>query len=111
MQGAGHLRSRVQFDRWTVNSDGAGGGGSIWSAFLTTRGQLLPERGRETLAAGRLESATLAVLKIRSSIAARGITAADTAVVDGVRYQIRTITNPDQHDRWLEMVVERGAAL
>src|SRR4051812_23302945 len=103
MPGGGQLRSLVQFERLTLNPDGAGGGGDIWTGFLTTRGQLLPERGREALAAGRLQSASMGVLKVRSSIASRAITEADTAVVDGVRYQIRSIGNPDQHNRFLEM--------
>lgn len=111
MPGGGQLRSLVQFDRLTANDDGAGGGGNIWTGLLTTRGQLLPERGREALAAGRLQSASMGVLKLRSSSASRAVTEADTAVIDGVRHQIRAITNPDQHNRWLEMVVEKGVAL
>lgn len=90
--------------------DGAGGFSVAWSTALTVWGYLRPERGRERLEAGRLESATMAVLRIRSSAAARAIDASYRAVVDGVHYQIRAIVNPDQRDEYIEMTLEEGVA-
>lgn len=111
MPGAGQLRSLVQFEAPVRGADDGGGGAPInWTGVLTTRGQLITERGREALAAGRMESASGAVLRVRSSTIARTINASHRVRVDGVVYVIHAVTNPDQKNRFLEFVVERGVA-
>ena len=109
MPGTGSLRKRVQFKRRGEVSDGAGGytdgfadlGSPVWCS-------LRPERGNERLEGGRLEANLAAVLRVRSSSFTRTMTEADQAEVDGVPYQIRSISNPDQRNKYLEMTVERG---
>lgn len=108
--GAGELRSRVTFERPDRTDDGGGGGSIHWTATLTTRGHLAPERGHEVVAAGRLESSNAAVLTVRSSRAARLIDASYRVTVDSVPYNIRAITNPDQRNRFLEILLELGVA-
>lgn len=108
--GAGQLRKRVTFEREQRSADGAGGAAVKWVPELTVWGGLITERGRERLEAGRLESANTAILKVRSSSAARCIDASYRAQIDGVSYQVRSIDNPDQRNKYLEMVVERGVA-
>ena len=108
--GIGQFNNRVTFESRTVADDGAGGGSVSWTTALVVWGYLAPERGRETLAAGRLQSATMGVLRIRSSAAALLIDPSYRVTIDGAAYQIRTITNPDQRNRFLEMVVEKGVA-
>lgn len=110
MPDAGLLRSRVTFARRDVVDDGGGGGTVNWTPMLSTRGYLRPERGREALAAGRPESSSMAVLQIRSSLAARAIDASYRVSVDDVPYNVRSIINPDQRNRFLELLVERGVA-
>lgn len=102
------MRARVVFERSTTAPDGAGGQSLIWSELYACRGKFTPERGRERLAAGRLEASLAGVLRVRGSIAARGLTEEDRVLVDEVVYQIRSIANPDQRNRYLEMSVERG---
>lgn len=109
--GAGQLRDRVTFQKEIRTPDGGGGSTKSWGDDLTVWGQFNPERGRERLAAGRLESALGGVLKIRSSIAARALTTSHRVTIDGDRFQIRSIANPDRRNRFLEMVVEKNVAL
>lgn len=108
----GQLRKRVYFSRLKARvEDGGGGSPKTWTPALTVWGQLSPERGREVLAAGRLESSAGAVLKIRSSTAARAIDATYKATIDGVDHQVRAISNPDGRNRFLEIVLESGVAI
>jgi len=106
----GRMRDRVSFHRLNTTGDDYGNPTSGYSAtaFLTVWGKMAPERGRERVEGGRLQSEVSAVLTVRSSSDARGVTEADEARVDGVRYQIRGITNPDRRGRFLEMTLERG---
>jgi len=108
---AGQLRDRIAFKSPSYSNDGMGGGAVTWATQFTVWGSLTPERGREQLEAGRLQSAVAGVVKVRSSTAARTITAEWICTIDGVDYNIRSITNPDRHDRYLELLVERGVAI
>tara|TARA_Y100000815_G_scaffold228067_1_gene216877 strand:- start:305 stop:646 length:342 start_codon:yes stop_codon:yes gene_type:complete len=112
MPGAGQLRDRVSFYRLTEADDGYGNVHSGWAddPFLTVWGAFQPERGRERLEAGRMESAVAGVLTVRSSADARAVTPADKVAVKGEDYAIRSITNPDRRNRFLEILVERGVA-
>lgn len=108
---AGELRDRIAFQRLQAEADG--GGGTLdpeWVDLINCRGAFFPERSRERLEAGRLESAVAGTLKVRSSATTRGVTAADRALINGTVYAIRAITNPDRRNRYLEMTVERGTA-
>lgn len=111
MAGAGNLRDRVTFVRFGSVDDGQGGYTDGWSAIAglsDIRGAFRPERSRERLAAGRLESSVAGTLSIRSFEASRGVTAADRVIINADPYVIHAITNPDRRDRYLEMTVERG---
>lgn len=108
--GAGQLRKRVTFEEPVAIADGAGGHATEWMWPLTVWGAIMPERGRERLQAGRLESPVAGILRIRSSSQVRTITEAHRATIDGVPYQIRSIVNPDSRGKYLDMVVERGVA-
>lgn len=107
---AGHLRDRVTFQRATRTSDGRGGASILWQNLVTVWGGFRPERGREQLAAGRLESSVAGILTVRSSVETRAVAAADRVLIDDVAYQVRTIINPDRRDKYLELTIERGVA-
>lgn len=109
MLGAGQFRKRVYFSQAKRAADGGGGATLTWVPALTVWGALRPERGREALAAGRLESASMAVLTIRSGTEARAIEPSWRATIDGIDYQLRSITE-DPKRRFIEMVVEKGVA-
>lgn len=105
----GQLRDRITFERFTQISDGAGGFIEDWTTLFSCRGAFMPERSRERLEAGRLESAVAGTLKVRSSAALRDVTAGDRAMVNGEPYAIKAVTNPDRRGKYLDMTVERGA--
>ncbi len=105
------LRDRVTFEVETRTDDGGGGAELSWTVVATVWGDFAPERGRERVQAGRLESAVAGVLTVRSDMTTRAI-AAEThrVLIDSVAYQIRSITNPDRCNRYLELAIERGPA-
>lgn len=110
---AGKLNKRVTFQREQLAPDGIGGNALTWSPIAGLAGipcRFIPERGRERLEAGRIEAAAAGILVVRSSEGTRGLTEKDRAVFDGVPHNIKSITNPDQRGRDLELVVERGVA-
>lgn len=104
----GSLRSRVTFQAASYAADGGGGSAVSWSDVVTVWGQFMPARGRERVNAGRLEDNDSGVLMVRSSSEVTGITTEHRVTVDGVAYNIRSITNPDRRSRFLEMVVDKG---
>ena len=114
---AGPLRDRVEFYRRNTTETGWGTPttGFAETPFCTRRGGVQVQRARnqsiETVDAGRLQSSTMVALTIRSDSITRTITEADKAVIDGVDYQIRSITNPDRREKWLELVLERGVGI
>jgi SPP1 family predicted phage head-tail adaptor len=111
MPGAGRLNKRVTFQREVRIPDGGGGADRVWSDYFSCDGAYSPERGREKIEAGRLESSSAGILVVRSSSETRIVDEAYRVIIDGIAHQIRAIGNPDQHDRFLEFVVERGVAI
>lgn len=74
-----------------------------------------PQRGRERVAAGRLEAATIAFVSIQACEAVRHLTPADIVVIHDetgdLPCRIYSIENPDQRNRDYEIVVEKGVQL
>lgn len=106
------MRDRVKFKRLDTTPDEYGNvTDNTFTVFLTVWGKLAPQRGRERLRLGELQSQNTAVLEIRGCTAARGVTTADVAEIGGEDYQIRSIINPDRRNHKLEMTLERGFAV
>ncbi len=108
--GIGSFRKRVVFQSQNQTADGGGGFTTTWSNRITVWGQFTPERGRERIEAGRLEASVAGILDIRSSTETQAVTEEYRVQIDDVPYQIRSITNKDQRNQFLEIVVERGTA-
>lgn len=104
---SGRLRTRIRFERPVQKTDDLGNAYDGWEALFERWGDLLLQRGREALEAGRLESSNLGTLQIRWSAEAAALDESHRAVIDGRHWQIRSIIDPDQRRRTLEMVVER----
>ena len=105
---AGALRRRCIFASQGETPDGYGGFTLGWNALDPVWGHLRPERGTERLEGGRLEANLGAVLRVRSSATTRAITESYKVTISGVDYQIRSIANPDQRNKYIEMTLERG---
>lgn len=109
--GPGALRDRVTFYRETELPDGGGGtvhGWAVIAGLVDIRGRFMPERSYERIEAGRMQSAVLGTLKVRSFALMRTVTAADICLINDQTYAIRAITNPDRKNQYIEMTIERG---
>ena len=93
MGAAGYLRHRVAFHRAVVESAGLGPQRAGWEAepFAVMWCRFLPERGREAIAAGRVQSAAAAEIMVRNSATARTIRPQDKCVIDGRDWNIRGV--------------------
>lgn len=109
---AGTLRKRATFQARTPGASGASG--ERLSSWANVPGassvpcSLLPRRGVETEEAGGLHERQEMVLRCRSNSKTRAITPRHRVTVDGITYNIRSIVNPDQRDKALEMRVIEG---
>jgi head-tail adaptor len=110
MRSAGSFRlGFARFEREVRVADTIGGGAPTWPLLCERRCEYRPERSYERMEASRLQSSNLGTLRVRSDPETRGITPADRVKINGVINKIISITNPDQRNAWLEMLVEAGA--
>lgn len=107
----GAMRKRMTFQRESETADGGGGYALSWTNVATVWGSFRPQLGKEVVQAGRLADPVMGVIEVRSSSTTRGITAEDRVMFDSTNYQIRSITNPDQRNHKLQMIVERAVAI
>lgn len=103
---AGPLNKRARFESQQRVSDGAGGSTLSWQAYVTVWAQLSPERAREKIQQGRIADTSAGVLRVRSSSVTRLIDGTYRVAVDGVTYNVRGASNPDQRNDMIEFVVE-----
>lgn len=99
-------RKRATFQSLVTTPDGAGGSVSQWTDYATVWAQFLPDRAREKIQQGRIADNQSGVLRIRSSNKARAIDDTYRVVLDGVTYNVRSNSNPDQRNDTIEMVIE-----
>lgn len=107
---AGRLNKRVTFQREVQVSDTAGGFAKSWQDLITVWSAFILDRGNEGVSNDRTRAAQTGKLQVRSSSDSRVITPADRVIISGEAYQIRSIINPDQRNKMLELVVEGGVA-
>ena len=112
MPSAGMLRDRATFSRLDTTADAYGNESSgAFANLFTVWADLKLERGREQLAAGRLQGSTAGILTVRSSSNTRSVTTEDKVTIGTVAYNIRSNVPRDRNGFWLEMVVESGVAV
>lgn len=109
---AGALNERVTFSRFVSTEDEYGGQVGEWQDQFTAAASITWSRGGEAVLAARLQARQPAVLRIRTSEAARAITP-DWRVRNartGEAYNIRERPREARDSRgYLEMLVEAGA--
>lgn len=108
---ARRLRTRVRFEKPVPMTDEIGNAYDGWELVLTRWGDLIPQRGREQVEAGRLESSVPGVLQIRWDSETSRLDASHRAIIETVPYQIISVLDPDMLRRTIEMVVARGVAI
>ncbi len=107
---AGRLRDRITVQRLVAGADDYGNAVNGWADHLTLWADMLEGLGREAVAAGRIESAKTATIRVRRSVDALGITAADRIVARGVAWNIRSIVAVGRSNELIEMLCEAGVA-
>lgn len=103
---AGRLDERVTFYRRAVVTPRAGNERGAFAPLVTLWAEFLPERGRETLQAGRAVDVRAGILRVRDSDTARGITSADRVRIRGIDHRIATVALPTRRSGIIEMTVE-----
>lgn len=111
-KGAGALSERVTFLEQVAGDDGYGGVVVGWQERFTEPARLMPLRGGETVMAGRLQGTQPFVCTVRSSTRTRAVTPAWRAVNarTGATYNIKAVTNPDERNAYLDVLMVAGEA-
>jgi len=111
---AGRMHQRLHFQKRSIVDDSYGNevAGPFETVF-TTAAELIPLRGGEPVQAARLVGVQPYTVRIRSCAAAREVTTS-WRIVDARNasrvMNIRTVTNPDQKNAWLDLLVDDGVA-
>jgi len=102
---AADLRHRVSLQRKQNNSDGVGGSTITWVEYATPWCKITPKTGGEKLYLGRLDAQGLSsvVMRYRADIVA-----SDKLVFKGQDFQIRSIINVEERNKYTELLIERG---
>lgn len=108
--GAPSLRHRVAFEVRAAAPDGYGNTEGDWERQFTVAAAIEPRFGGEQVMAARLASRQPVSITIRASNAARRIKETWRAidVRTEIVYAIRSIADPNDRRRWLEMLCETG---
>lgn len=103
----GDLRKRVTIQSETPTSDNAGGYALAWTDVATVWAEIEPLGGNEVFAAQHLEGHVTHRVTMRY----RGGVTTDMRLTCGSRaFNIRAVLNTDERNRWIELLVEEGAA-
>lgn len=108
MSAASELRERVTFAQRALVSDGHGNAEGEYEDEFTVSARIRPRLGGEQVMAGRLEGKNIATITVRYSSDTAQITT-DWEARDartGQKWNIRSITNPDERKRYLELLCE-----
>lgn len=108
MASACDLRHRVTIQREARTADGAGGYTLDWSDVATVWARIEPRKGAERLRAMQVQDTVNHRVTIRYRA---GVTAAMRLVFGTRVFDIRAVINPDERDRWLELMCEEGVAI
>lgn len=102
---ARQLRTRVQFERSTKTSDGAGGYTESWKTLVSTFAFIQKFSGSETFASERIEARTKYRIVCRYF---SGLRESDRLVMRNIAYDIIAINNVEFKDQWLEIDLAGG---
>lgn len=104
---AGLLRKRISIERLTETPDGGGGWTVTWAELDKAWAYIKPLSGTESMVAMQLEDVIThdIVIRYRSDI-----TAKDRIVYAGRDFNIISVINPEERDKWLQLRCEEGTA-
>lgn len=104
---AAMLKRKVSIQGKQTTNDGFGGVGVVWAEVDSPWCMMKPLNGRERVYADRLNAAgdTILTMRYKSPL---GFDESAKVVYRGDEYQIRSIINLEEADRWLQLVLEKG---
>lgn len=111
--GAGKLRSRLHFQRRTLEDDGYGSGGYTgdFATVFTDAAEIIPRMGSEAVLGARLQGLQPVTIRVRSHVATRGLDATWRAV-NARTGEVYAITSPpinvDQKNEYIDMLATIG---
>jgi SPP1 family predicted phage head-tail adaptor len=105
---SGELRKRATLQTETQTPDGAGGYALAWADVATVWVEIQPLSGSEVLAAGHLEGHVTHKVTLRYI---SGMTTDMRLLYGGRVFNVRSVMNVDERNRWTELLVEEGAAV
>lgn len=103
----GMMKRRVSLQRKGDTPDGAGGVTVAWTQYAQPWASIKPKQGSEKLHSDRLDATGLSIVVMRYR---DDVIESDKLVYRGKDYQIRSIVNIEEADRFLELTIERGVA-
>ncbi|MGQ3213004.1 MAG: head-tail adaptor protein [Shinella sp.] len=111
---SGALRVKLHFQNRPLVDDGMGNEQSgPWETVFSDYAELIPMRGGETVIAARLTGVQPYIVRVRSHTASREISPSWRAV-DARNpkrvLNIRTVSDPDEKNAWLDMMTDDGVA-
>lgn len=101
------LKRKVSIQEKQTTTDQFGGESVAWVEVDTPWCMLKPLNGRERVYADRLNATgdTILTMRYKSPL---GFDESAKVVYRGTEYQIRSIINLEEADRWLQLVLEKG---
>lgn len=106
----GTLRHRIMIEAESQTSDGGGGMSNPWAAPITVAkvwAAIQPLRGTERLRAQQLEESITHRITLRYRA---DIRPSHRVNFKGRIFNIRSVTNVEERNRWLELMCEEGVA-
>lgn len=104
---SGSLKHTIIIERSVKTSDGSGGNTTVWNTHKTLRAKITPLSGRERVYAQRLEANITHRILFRY---VADVLSSDRVNFNGRYFQIRTILNLEEANRFLELSCEEGVA-
>lgn len=101
------LRHRIQIYRLNEVADALGGFTTTWALHKTKWAKVAPMSGRELIHADKIDATAASTFTIRFDT---DVLESDKIAFKGNDYNIRSIVNLDEDDRFLSILGERGVA-
>lgn len=95
----------IAIERKTAVADGYGGRTNTWAELTRTRATIEPLNGRELMSAQRLRNPITHRFRMRYR---SGLTGADRIVFRNREFNIRSIINEGERNRWLTITADEN---
>lgn len=96
----GKMRHRVRIEKRTRSGDGMGGAGSTWELDQIVWAYVRPKQSTESTGRDRIEERKTYLFTVRYR---SDLTAAKRLVFENENYNIVTVKNIDERDKYMEL--------